>query len=428
MTTWLAKNRYLRVLIANTQYRRLWSAQVVSQLGDWFSSIALYTLVLSLTGSAEAVGLLIGAQFLPAALAGYWAGPLADRLGRRSLMLTADIGRAALALCYLAVDRPERVPLLYLITVLMVLFQAVFEPARKSALPDIVHRDQMVLANAISGATWSTMLCLGAAAGGLVSGYFGHRAAFLLNSLSFLMSAYFVTGLRFSSDEVERTTGAPWGECLSYLRRHPRLAVYMLSKTLWCLGGGITLVLTLYGKREYPLSGGVGESGAISIGLFYAMRGLGSALGPFLAYRIKGHSLKGLPGALVPGFLIGSLGYLLLSHSWSLPVAMACVFFAHLGGSTQWVFSTSLLQLSLKPEVRGRVFALEYTGLNLAVAVSSYLVGRAGDAGWSASELAQLMSSTFLFTGLIMTGLLFVTRGESPETSNGPGHGEDDKD
>jgi len=72
------------------------------------------------------------------------------------------------------------------------------------------------------------------------------------------------------------------------------------------------------------------------------------------------------------------------------------------------------------------MFALEYTGLNLAVACSSYLVGRAGDAGWSASDLAQLMSFTFLCTGMMMTLLLFTTRGESPETSNGKVHGEND--
>ena len=76
----LQDNRYLRVLFKNAQYRRLWSAQVVSQLGDWFSSIALYTLILDLTGSAEAVGLFMVSQFLPVAVAGYWTGPLSDRL------------------------------------------------------------------------------------------------------------------------------------------------------------------------------------------------------------------------------------------------------------------------------------------------------------------------------------------------------------
>lgn len=406
----LQDNRYFRVLATNPQFRRLWAAQVVSQLGDWFSSIALYSLILSLTGSAEAVGIFISAQFLPAALAGYWTGPLTDRFGRRSLMLVADFGRAFLALCYLFVDRPERVPLVYVITVLMVLFQAVFEPARKSALPDIVNREEMVLANAISGATWSSMLALGAAVGGFVAGLFGHQVAFCLNALSFLTSAFFVWGLNFSSDAVERAEKAPWGECFRYLADNPRLAVYSMSKSLWCLGGGITLVLTLYGRNVFPLTLEGGEVGALSIGLFYCFRRLGAGIGPFLAYRVKGQSLDGLSASLVPGFLVGSLGYFLLSHSGSLPLALACVLLAHLGGAIQWVFSTSLLQLSLEPKVRGRVFAVEYTLLNLAVASSSYLVGRAGDQGWTAAQLAQLMATTYFFAGLSLALLMFLTK------------------
>lgn len=408
------RNRYLEVLRTNSQFRRLWAAQLVSQLGDWFSSIALFTLILSLTGSAEAVGLFVGAQFLPAALAGYWTGPLTDRFGRRQLMLIADFGRAGLALCYLFVDRAERIPLIYLITVVMVLFQAVFEPARKSALPDVVSRQEMVLANAISGATWSTMLALGAALGGLVAGLFGAHTAFLLNSLSFLLSAYFVSQLELKTDSLPRVKKAPWSDCFRYLKSQPRIALYACSKTFWSFGGGVSLVLTLYGSNIFPL----GVGGALSIGLFYAFRGLGSGLGPFLAYSVRGQSIEALSAALVPGFMLGAFGYLMLSYSWSLPVALGCILLAHIGASVQWVFSTSLLQLSLDSKVRGRVFALEYTGLNLATAVSSYLVGRAGDLGWSAPELAQLMALVLCLSGVCLGVLLWSTAPRKEELAH----------
>lgn len=384
-------------------------AQVVSQLGDWFSSIALYTLILSLTGSAKAVGLFIGAQFLPAAIAGYWTGPLTDRVGRRKLMLFADFGRAALTLGYLAVDRPERVPWIYAITVCCVLLQAFFEPAHKAALPDIVTREDMVPANAISGATWSCVLALGAALGGVVAGVFGHQVAFVLNSLSFIVSAYFVSGLVLSSDSKPRRPKATWGECFSYLRKNPRIGAYVLSKPLWCCAGGVTLVLTLYGREVFPITAAGGEVGAISIGLFYAFRGLGAGIGPFLGYRVRGQSIDGLTAALVPGFLIGGAGYFFLSFTPSLWTALVCVLIAHIGGATQWVFSTSLLQLSLAEEVRGRVFALEYTGLNLAVALSSYYVGHARDVGVEPDALSQLMAMILLGTGLFQAVLLRAT-------------------
>ena len=406
-------NRYLKVLKTNREYRKLWSAQVVSQLGDWFSSISLYTLLLTLTGSAEAVGIFLSVQFLPAALAGYWTGPLVDRFSRKKLMFMMDILRAILALGYLLVDNKEEVIWVYIITFLIVICQAIFEPSRKAILPDIVSREEMVTANAISGATWSTMLALGAAIGGIVSDLFGRETAFVLNSLSFLLSAWFVTRLRAEEHSVEAKKKQPWSEGLSYLAAHPRVAVLAMSKTLWCLGGGITLVLTLFGSQLFPL----GKDGAFSIGLFYMMRGLGAACGPFIAYAIGGRELKALTRALPFAFMTGAIGYWLLGQAEFLGFALFFVFLAHLGGATQWIFSTSLLQLSLPKHVRGRVFSLEYTGLNLATAASCYLVGYLGDQDWSPEELAQLMAGTYLLAGLNMGLLLKFTSPEQRPTT-----------
>lgn len=406
-------NRYLEVLRRNHQYRRLWSAQVVSQLGDWFSSISLYTLLLTLTGSAEAVGLFLSVQFLPAALAGYWTGPIVDRFSRKQLMFSMDIARAVLALAYLLVDSRERVIWVYVITFLIVICQAVFEPSRKAILPDIVGREDMVTANAISGATWSTMLALGAAIGGAVSEVFGRDVAFVLNSCSFLLSAWFVTRLEVDERPANSLERGGWRDAFSYLRAHPRVGVFAMSKTLWCLGGGITLVLTLFGNSLFPL----GKDGAFSIGLFYAVRGVGAAFGPFMAYAIGGRELTALSRCLPVSFLTGAIGYYLLSQAPYFGLALFFVFLAHLGGATQWVFSTSLLQLSLPQNVRGRVFSLEYTGLNLATAGSCYAVGYLGDQGWSPEQLAQLMAMTFLASGLSMGVLLrLAPRGPEPST------------
>ncbi len=402
---WTSKslnNPYLRLLRHNLGYRRLWYAQVVSQLGDWFNSIALYTLVLSLTGSARAVGVLIGAQFLPAALASLWTGPLVDRYSRRRLMIVADLLRAGLALCFLLVDRPERVPLIYLFVVLMVSCQALFEPSRKAILPDLVDRDDLVSANAISGATWSSMLALGAAFGGLVAGLLGVKWAFILDAFTFVLSAYWVQLI-----EVEENLEAPgrrarWTDAVRVLTASPRLLLTACSKTIWCLGGGITLVLTLYGSEMFPL----GRDGAISIGLFYACRGLGAGIGPFLARALVGQKVAALERAIPPAFIVGCLGYTAVSQGAELRWCLAFVVLAHLGGSTNWVFSTSLLHLSVPAEFRGRVFALEYFGMTLATATSAYLVGQASDQGWTAPELALAMACMFDL-GALVTGLGF---------------------
>src|SRR5215510_15758437 len=94
---------YIALLRRNPAFRRLWYGQVVSQLGDWFDSIALYALLLRLTGSGQAVGALLVAQFLPSTVVGLWSGVIIDRLPRKALMIGADIGRALLVLLYLLV-------------------------------------------------------------------------------------------------------------------------------------------------------------------------------------------------------------------------------------------------------------------------------------------------------------------------------------
>ncbi len=391
------KNVYFELLRSNKNFRNLWAAQIVSQCGDWFNSIALYTLVLKLTDSPEALGLLMVCQFLPAAIGGLWLGPLVDRFPRKTMMLTADLLRAGLALCLLLVGGAEDVPLIYLIVILMMFCQSLFEPARKAILPDLVSSREMVAANAVAGATWASMLALGAALGGFVADQLGTHWVFCLNSASFVLSAEFVRRLPASVPEPEEAGQTRWGPALTYLRTHPRTALYAMSKSLWCVSGGLTLVLTLYGNQIFVL----GEDGAISIGLFYACRGLGAGAGPFLAHRFGGTSVASLQRALVPGFLVGGLGYFLLSHSPSLAWALPLVVFAHLGGAVQWVFSTTLLQLTLPNRVRGRVFSLEFTCLTLTAATSTYLVGLAGEKGASGPELARLMSLTLTTCGLI---------------------------
>lgn len=353
--------------------------------------------MLSLTGSAAAVGILIGTQFLPAALASLWTGPLVDRYSRRHLMIVADLLRGGFALCFLLVDRPERVPLIYLFVVLMVSCQALFEPSRKAILPDLVERDELVSANAISGATWSSMLALGAAFGGLVSGLLGVRWGFILNSFSFILSAYWVQMLEVEESLGSASERSSWAAALRQLLKSPRLLLMASSKAIWCLGGGITLLLTLYGSEMFPL----GRDGAISIGLFYACRGLGAGFGPFLAQALVGRRVEALERAIPPSFLVGCLGYTLVSQSSQLGWCMAFVVLAHFGGATNWVFSTSLLHLSLPAEFRGRVFALEYFGMTLTTATSAYVVGRAADQGWTPPELSLILACVFGLGGLV---------------------------
>ena len=177
---------YIELLRKNRQFRMLWLGQVVSQMGDWFDTIAVYTLALQLTGSSRSVALIMVARFLPSVVMGPLSGVVADRFSRRSIMIASDIMRALVVLGFLFVRRPDQMWLVYVLTVLQLAFSAFFEPAKTAAIPSIVSDRELLPANAIASVTWSVMLTTGAAIGGVVTGLFGTNAAFVLDSLTFV--------------------------------------------------------------------------------------------------------------------------------------------------------------------------------------------------------------------------------------------------
>src|ERR1051325_11237636 len=98
---------YIDLLRRNRAFRQLWLGQVVSQMGDWFDTIALYTIILNLTGSGRDVGLLLVARFVPSFLFGPLSGVVADRFSRQRIMIVTDILRALVVLGVLFVRRSE---------------------------------------------------------------------------------------------------------------------------------------------------------------------------------------------------------------------------------------------------------------------------------------------------------------------------------
>lgn len=413
---------YLEVLRANRNYRRLWYGQVVSQIGDWLDSVALFTLVLNLTGSGQAVGLLLLAEFLPGAVVSPFAGVVVDRLPRKLILIATDLGRAGLVLLFLLVRSPADLWLLYMTVVAKVSLTAFFEPARSAILPSLCRREELAAANAISGATWSAMLALGAALGGLVAGTLGVPAAFLLDATSFLLSAALIATVRVPPrSSANRVRPAPasllslggvrsalteLGEGLRYVLTHREIGWLTFSKALWSLGGGVLLLLTLYGREVAPL----GRDGALSIGLLYAARGVGTGIGPFLALRLGGDGSRFLRRAVAVAYFISAAGYLALSTVTALPLAALCVLFAHTGGSIQWVFSTTLLQTRVPDPFLGRIFATEYAALTLTTALSAYLTGLARDAGAAPATLAATMGAIFAAAGVVMLAALWPER------------------
>jgi MFS family permease len=398
---------YLELLGRNRDFRRLWLGQVVSQLGDWFDTVAVYTLVLGLTGSGRAVGLVLVTRFLPTIFLGPLAGVLADRYSRRTIMIASDLARAFVVLGFLLVRRPEQLWIVYALTLLQLALSTFFEPAKSAAIPSIVTGRALITANAISSVTWSVMLTLGAAVGGEVAGRFGTDAAFVLDSLTYLASAALIFGVRLPRRPPRPKTKLTLRKALGvtdtvegarYVRARPHVLAFLLVKPAWGLGGGILTLLTVFGDVVFP----IGQNAARGMGVLYAVRGVGTAVGPVLARRVAGDGPRAMRLAIGFSFIVGGLFYIGFGVATNFALALLLLGIAHAGGSTLWVYSTTLLQRAVEDDFRGRVFAAELALITFTLALSNYATGEALDRfRYSPRTVAVAIGVIFILPGLV---------------------------
>lgn len=409
----LADNAYFALLRENADYRRLYFAQVVSLLGDWFEYIAVQTLVFQLTGSGLAAGLAIIASTLPSFFLIPLAGSFADRFDRRKIMIATDIIRGCLALSLLLVRTADQIWMVYLFQTLSVLFASFFNPALNAAIPNMVRRDQLLVANALSSATWGTMLAVGSFAGGVTIALLGRDLAFIVNAASFFVSAIFVWQIRARLNEHRAAAQKglnpfrDFAEGFRYAVQRPQVFWLMLVKSGAGLGGGVILLLTVFSFE-------VLDTGATGVGILQAARGIGILVGPFLVARIVAGRIGRAQNMISIGFgLIGAC-YILFGLTTSLIAALVFVSVAHMNWGSNWTLSAALLQRLVPDHVRGRIFSMDLGLLTLTLALSTFLTGVAVD-NFDARTVAVVLGVIFISYGALWTLGILVSQRRSPE-------------
>ncbi len=393
---------YARLLAGNRNFRRLWGAQVVSEIGDWFYTLAIYNLLLQLTGRAGSVALALVLQVLPVTLIGPTAAVVNDRLRRKQVMIATDLGRMLIVLCMLLVRSKAMVWLVYPLLVAETLLVAFFEPARNAVIPNIVESEDVVVANTLSSTTWSANLMVGATLGGVVAALLGRDAVFVLNALSFVASAGLIWGMRFAEPHAEGARRfnarelvdfSPILAGIRYVRAHVRLRSTIFVKCGNLIIGPGWVLFTVMGQNEFAVRwrGMAPERGAfLGMSLLLGARGVGAMLGPLLTARWAGHWKHRLEVAIFWGYLAAAAGYGLLGVSGHLWQACMCVALAHFGSSIVWVFSTTLLQMQSDDKFRGRVFSADLCLCMFTIAAGAYLAGRFVDWGFAARNVASV--------------------------------------
>ena len=397
---------YIELVRGNVNFRRLWAGSIVSLLGDWFNTIALYVLITELTGSPLALGGVFITKMLPWALVSPLAGALTDRYSRRLLMIGSDLVRAVVVLGFLLIDTAAEVPWLYVLIAAQVVVSAVFQPAKSASIPNITTPRELLTANALLSATWSTMLAVGAALGGLAAEVLGLEAVFLIDSVTYLVSALFIYGTTIPQEteageqSLMRSAVREIVEGWQHLRARPRIGRIALAKATWAVaGGGLVYMVALVGNAVAP------QAMAAGVGVLFMARGIGTGIGPVVARGVFTRE-EHWPAVLGGCIAFCGAGYVAIGYApWlattaGLSLLCGLLVLAHAASGANWVLATVLLQKRTADRFRGRVFGTEWM-LVMATEALSIL----------AASLLLEQEVLGLRTALCLFGLLQVASG-----------------
>jgi Na+/melibiose symporter-like transporter len=361
----------------NPDFNKLWAAQAISALGSNLTREAFaYAAVLTMAATPTDLSLLSLASAVPILLLGLFVGVWVDRLPRRPLLIAADLVRAAVLLTIPAAALLNSLELwhLYLAAGVTGIFTLLFDVADRSYLPGIVPRDKLMEANSRLGLTGSLSEVGGPAVAGLLVQVFTAPMMFVLDSVSFLWSAFWLGLIRTPEKRPTPEEGHEahsfWretGEGLTTLWRNPILRALAGAGLLHSFFGWFFGTLyVFYGIRELGLS-------SVWVGIFISAGGVGALIGAALAPRLSRRLGLG-PMLVVFGFIIPVLGLFTPLAAGPLALVIGMMLVGQFLGDIAWevylIGENSLRQMTVESRFIGRV-----------TATTRFLTGGAGPLG-----------------------------------------------
>ena len=377
-------------------FRLFFVGQLISVSGTWVNATALAVLVLKLTDSGVALGLMAALLFLPVLLFGVLGGSLADRFDKRRILLWANFGYAALAAIQfgLVATGVVEIWMVYVIAFLSGLILAIEPPTRQSFYVELVGDEHITNAISLNSAVFTGTRVLGGAVAGTMIHQFGLSSPFLLDAVSYVAVILALLAMRTSELHPQRKAQREPGLVRAGLRyvwssRELRVPLIVMS-LVYLFSFNFSILIPLHAERTY-------DGGAQAIGFLYAAIGLGAFLGAIvMANRQPEPTLRRLAGfsaafgvfiaveGLAPTFLLALIAMV--------PVGYASMLFA--------ITANSTLQQFTRADMRGRVMALYTTIFLGSTAIGGPITGWVAET-WGAP-------ATFVATGAVavVAGLL----------------------
>ena len=401
-------NAFVALLGSNRNYRYTWTGQIVSEIGDHFNNIAVFSLAVAHTRSGLVVSGVMLARAIPAVMAGPLAGVWLDRMDRKRVMIASDLIRAVVAALFIVTVKYPEPWLLYLLSALLMFASPFFTSGRAAILPSIATNEELHTANSLTQTTqWST-LALGAFLAGLSVMQFGYVWAFAGNALSFLVSALcisrlFLPGRGFRPPRrslTEAEVVRPWheyAEGLRYMRSVPLILGLAVINVGWATGGGAAQILfSVFGEIVF-------NRGPAGLGIIWGCAGLGLLAGGALAYGVgRRLSFNNYKRVVVVCYIVHGGSYVLFSQTRSFGWALVFIALSRVGVGLSSVLNMGQLLRHVPDAFRGRVFATLESITWSVMIVSMTLAGIASQT-WNPRTIGALAgclsSTTAIFWG-----------------------------
>ncbi|SCV19348.1 Uncharacterized protein BCRIVMBC845_01834 [Bacillus cereus] len=358
---------YSTLLKTNNNFNKLFYGQTLSVLGDWFHTVALVTFVYSITESPFMIALTFISKGLPQLLLSPFIGGVVDRFSKKKILIFTDILRGMIILTYLFAL--YKIEIIFISNICLSVLSCLFEPAKQATLKNIVHQNHFVTANSLSSTMNGFMSIMGASLGGIIAQSLHIEFAFLVNSLSYFISAYFIYNMSVPSHDTFSKKKAFFTDIkdgYTYILQTKIILTLILVGISWgIIGGAYQLLLTIYAEKIFHTN----------IGILYTVQGAGLMMGSLLVNLYISKNKEKMKKVFGWAYFLQGIFFLAFILSDQLISGIITLLCMRIAGGIIVPLDTTLLQTYTKETMMGKVFSFHYSIYGSLIQLSMFFTG-----------------------------------------------------
>ena len=400
----------------NSNFRWYLLSYLVTVAGEWLTYVASIAAIEEIHSTSNggisrtSISILIILRLLPSSLFASVGGVLADSYDRRKIMFILDVMGFFVAWLYVLSYKLQSITALYIATLLQMTVAAIYEPSRTAIVPMLVlEESNLEKAMILVSSSETLMQAVGSSIGGILTGTLGIQSCFMFDSLSYLVSAFFIwkisgdydptiqgADINEESDKLTDLFLSMTKEGVAYLGSQSWGAFVLLKFSAALIYGSADVLNVSFSEQGEESSSGINlEDSSVRLGALFAFVGVGCIIGPILIEPYSHvNDVSSLERACLVSYLLMALGYFGL-WQFNHEFLLICIFSAvrAAGSNIVWIYSSLLLQILSRDSMLGRVVAVDYAFATLSEALSALLGGVLQDnAGISAANVSLIMA------------------------------------